>query len=154
MDTAPLNFLGPIAGKRILVCGVGAEAVGFALAGADVYGFDASTTQVEAVKDLARQMGLRDRTHLQTSDMQQLAYPDDFFDLVFGKTLRDNGDLESGTKELARVMKRGGRAAFMVPAGAALEEPVRKAFGSAVLGGCWIGVEKIRKTTGRATGRI
>jgi hypothetical protein len=40
MYATPLNFLGPIGGKRILMWGVGAEAVGFALAGADVYGFD------------------------------------------------------------------------------------------------------------------
>jgi ubiquinone/menaquinone biosynthesis C-methylase UbiE len=138
----PLNFLGPVGGKRILVCGVGAEAVGFALAGADVYGFDASRTQVEAVKDLARQLGLRDQTHLQTAEMEELAYPDNFFDLAFGKTIQKDSDLEIGTRELARVMKRGGRAAFMISAGDAIEEPVRRAFGSAVLGECWIGVEK------------
>jgi ubiquinone/menaquinone biosynthesis C-methylase UbiE len=127
MHATPLNFLGPIEGKRILVCGVGAEAVSFALAGADVYGFDASATQVEAVKDLARQLGLRDQTHLQTMAIEQLAYPDDFFDLAFGKTIRADSDLEVGAKELARVMKRGGRAAFIGPAGDPAEELVRRA---------------------------
>jgi ubiquinone/menaquinone biosynthesis C-methylase UbiE len=142
MYATPLNFLGPIGGKRILVWGVDAEAVGFALAGADVYGFDASATQVEAVKDLARQLGLRDQTHLQTMDIEQLAYPDDFFDLAFGKTVQEDADLETGAKELARVMKRGGRVAFMMAAGSPAEEVVRRAFGSAVVGECWIGVEK------------
>lgn len=144
MYATPLNFLGPIDGKRILVCGVGAEAVGFALAGADVYGFGTSTIQVEAVKDLARQLGLRDQTHLQTMDMEQLVYPDDFFDLAFGKTVQEDGDLETGAKELVRVMKRGGRAAFIMSAGTPAEELVRRAFGSAVVGECWIGVEKRR----------
>ena len=35
MYATPLNFLGPIGGKRILMWGVGAEAVGLALAGAE-----------------------------------------------------------------------------------------------------------------------
>jgi SAM-dependent methyltransferase len=142
MEATPLTYLGPLGGKRMLVCGVGVEAVGFALAGADVYGFDASAAQVEAVKDLARRLGLREHTHLQTMELAQLHYPDDFFDLVLGKTVRDDGNLETGAKELERVMKRGGRAAFIVAAGTPADRSVRRVFGSAVSGKCWIGVEK------------
>lgn len=142
MYETPLSFLGSLGGKRILICGLGVEAVAFAMAGADVYGFDGSTTQVEAIKDLARSLGLRNRTHLQTAHMAQLAYPDAFFDLAFGKSVPENADLWSGSRELLRVLKASGRAAFMVRAGSLLEEPVRRAFGSAVLGDCWIGVEK------------
>ena len=142
MYTTPLHFLGPIGGKRILVCGVGAEAVGFAMAGAEVYGFDASVGQVQAVKDLARRLGLRDRIHLQPMTAEQLAYPDDFFDLVFGKTIAKDSELEIGIRELARVMKRGGRAAFIVRSGHLAEDLVRGAFGVSVVGECWIGVEK------------
>jgi ubiquinone/menaquinone biosynthesis C-methylase UbiE len=142
MYATPLNFLGPIGGKRILMWGVGAEAVGFALAGADVYGFDSSSSQVESVKDLARRLGLRDQTHLQTMEIEQLAYPDDFFDLAFGKTVQEDADMEAGATELARVMKQGGRAAFMVPPGNPAEQLVKRAFGSAFVGECWIGVEK------------
>jgi ubiquinone/menaquinone biosynthesis C-methylase UbiE len=149
-----LNFLGPMNGKRILMWGVGAEAIGFALAGADVYGFDSSAVQVEAVKDLARRLGLRDRTHLQTMEIEQLAYPDDFFDLAFGKTVQEDSDIESGARELVRVMKLGARAAFMVPAGNPAGQLVRRAFGSAVVGECWIGVEKRFAGIARATGRI
>jgi SAM-dependent methyltransferase len=144
MYATPLNFLGPLEGKRILVCGVGAEAVGFALAGADVYGFGPSATQIEAVKDLARRLGLRDQTHLQTMDIEQLAYPDDFFDLAFGKTIPEDSSFEAGAQELARVLKQGGRAAFILAAGTPAEALVRRAFGAVALGECWIGVEKNR----------
>jgi ubiquinone/menaquinone biosynthesis C-methylase UbiE len=154
MYSTPLNFLGPVQGKRILMWGVGAEAVGFALAGADVYGFDSSVSQVEAVKDLARRLGLRDQTHLQTMEIEQLAYPDDFFDLAFGRTVPDDGNIESGARELARVMKRGARAAFMVTAGNPAELLVRRALSTAVIGECWIGVEKRPEGAARATGRI
>jgi ubiquinone/menaquinone biosynthesis C-methylase UbiE len=142
MRGTPLTFLGPVDGKRVLLWGVGAEAVGFALAGADVYGFDRSATQVESVKDLARTLGLRDQTHFQTMGIEQLAYPDDFFDLAFGKTPADGTDLELGARELSRVMKQGGRGAFIVPPGAPAEQLVQRAFRSSVRGECWIGVEK------------
>jgi SAM-dependent methyltransferase len=142
MAVTPLGFLGPVRGKRILLCGVGAEAVVFALAGADVYGYDRSSAQVQRVKDLARRLGLRDRTHLQTAVMEQLAYPDEFFDLAFGKAVEEEGDLAACARELARVLKWPGRAAFLAPAESPLSQAVRRAFGSAVLGECWIGVEK------------
>jgi ubiquinone/menaquinone biosynthesis C-methylase UbiE len=142
MYASPLNFLGPIGGKRILMWGVGAEAVGFALAGADVYGFDNCAKQVESMKDLARRLGLRDQTHLQTMEIGQLAYPDEYFDLAFAKAVREEADLETGIGELVRVLKQGARAVFMVPAGTPAEYLMRRAFGSAVFGECWIGVEK------------
>ena len=77
MYGTPIDFLGPIVGKRILLCGVGVEAVGFAMAGADVYGFDPLVTQVQAVKDLARGRGLRDRTHLPPGRPSRPRPPDD-----------------------------------------------------------------------------
>src|SRR3954470_16987931 len=142
MNPTPLSFLGPLGGKRMLICGVGVEAVAFTLAGADIYGFDSSVSQVEAVKDLARGLGLRGRIHLQTAAMNQLAYPDRFFDLAFGKTVPENADLELGVRELVRVLKPGSRAAFMLRSDGPLQETVRRAFGSAIVGECWIGVEK------------
>jgi SAM-dependent methyltransferase len=145
MYETPLSFLGQLGGRRILLCGAGVEAVAFALAGADVYGFGPSIGQVEAVKDLARSLGLRSRAHLQTADMSQLAYPDSFFDLAFGKTTPETGDLWSAVRELTRVLKPGARAAFVVQAGGAFEEPLRRSFGSAILGDWWIGVEKNRR---------
>ena len=142
MNPTPLSFLGSLGGKRMLICGIGIEAVAFTLAGADVYGFDGSVSQVEAVKDLARGLALRDRIHLQTGAMNQLAYPDRFFDLAFGKTVAENADLESGVRELVRVLKPGARAAFVLRDDGLLQETIRRAFGSAVLGECWIGVVK------------
>jgi SAM-dependent methyltransferase len=110
---AALNFLGPVAGRRILLCGVGPEAVIFARAAADVYGFGSSDIQIEGVKILARRLGLRDRIHVQVLRFEQLAYPNDFFDLAFGQALPHNADLERGARELARVLKSTGRAAFI-----------------------------------------
>jgi SAM-dependent methyltransferase len=137
MSCKPLNYLGPLRNKRLLVCGVGAEALGFAWAGADVYGFDSSPDQVQGLKDLARQLGLRDRTHLQPMLVQQLAHPDGYFDLVFAKGPL-KGSLDRGLRELMRVMRPGARAAFIGNASL----PFARAFGSMVQGDGWFGVEK------------
>ena len=150
----PLSFLGPLQSRRLLLYGLGADALAFAMAGADVHGFDPCGSRVQALKDLARDMGLRDRTHLQTAAMGPLAYPGDFFDLAFGRMVQDDGDLTSGGQELIRVLKVGGRAAFVIGSRSPVVEPVRRTFGSAVMGNCWIGVEKSGTGTARATGRI
>lgn len=113
----PLEFLGDIEGKRILLCGFGAETVIFARAGADVHGLEVSEREVEDVNILVRSLGLRDRIHVQVTAFQPLAYPDAFFDLVLGKAVLQYMDLSAGAKELARVLKAGGRAAFIEPLG-------------------------------------
>jgi SAM-dependent methyltransferase len=110
MYAAPLDFVGPIVGKRLLLCGLGEEAVALAKAGADVYGFDVSDAQVQAVNDLARQLGLRNQTHFQALTDELLPYPDAFFDLAFVR----HSEFKARGKELARVLKRDGQAALMV----------------------------------------
>src|ERR671916_58094 len=128
MDATPLEFLGPTVGQRLLLCGVGVEAVGFAKAGADVYGQDPVVRQVQAVKDLARGLGLRDKTHLQPMLSETLAYPGEFFDLILAKAVPEDCKVGALVRELARVMRRGGRAAFMLPATHPAESLVRRFF--------------------------
>ena len=144
MCVAPLEFLGLLAGKRVLVCGVGVEVLGFARGGADVYGLGTHLHQVQAVKDLARGLGLRDRTHLQPMPAQPLPYPGEFFDLILGNAVPEDGQVSGLVRELARVMRRGGRAAFLLPLGHPAEPLVRRFFAARILGDGWIGVEKNR----------
>lgn len=110
MYAAPLDFIGPIRGKRVLLCGLSEEAVALAEAGAEVYGFDVCDAQVQAVKNLARRLGLRNQTHFQALAYELLPYPDAFFDLAFVQ----QSDFEARGRELARVLKRDGKAAVMV----------------------------------------
>lgn len=111
------EWLGPIKEKRLLLCAVGAEAIIYARAGAEVYGFDISDSQIQAVDVLARRLGLRDRIQLDVSPFEHLPYSDDFFDLAFGIAILHHVDLKTGSAELARVLKPGGRAAFIEPLG-------------------------------------
>lgn len=144
MCVTPLEFLGPMVEKRVLVCGVGVEVLGFARVGADVYGLDTRVHQVQAVKDLARGLGLREKTHLQPMLAPPLAYPGEFFDLVLGNLIPEDGQVCALVRELARVMRRGGRAAFLLLPGHPAEPLVRRFFAARILGDGWIGVEKNR----------
>jgi ubiquinone/menaquinone biosynthesis C-methylase UbiE len=111
MYPAPLDSIGPVAGKRVLLCGLGEGAVALAEAGADVYGFDTSDVQVETIKNLARRLGLRNQTHFQALAYESLPYPDAFFDLAFVR----QSDFTTRGRELARVLKRDGQTALMAP---------------------------------------
>lgn len=110
-----MEWLGPVQGKRVLLCAVGPEAVIFARAGAEVSGFDISDSQIRAVDVLARRLGVRDRMQLDVTPFERLPYSDGFFDLAFGIAILHHVDLDAGSHELARVLKLGGRAAFIEP---------------------------------------
>jgi SAM-dependent methyltransferase len=112
-----LDWLGQIAGKKILMCGVGSEAAIFARAGAQVYGFDISETQILATQALARRLNLEDRIEARAMPFEDLQYPDSYFDVVFGQAILHHIDLVRGAKELNRVMKPGARATFIEPLG-------------------------------------
>jgi SAM-dependent methyltransferase len=112
-----LKFLGPVAGRRILCCGVAQEAVVFARAGAEVYGFDISENQVRAVDSLARQHGLQDRITVKPMPFEDLDYPAEFFDLAYGLAILHHVDLKRGAEELRRVLRPAGKAVFIEPLG-------------------------------------
>lgn len=112
-----LDWLGTVRNKRILLCGVGTEAVIFARAGANVYGFDISETQTQAVEALARRVHLADRITVKPMPFEVLEYPDSYFDLAFGQAILHHIHLDQGAAELHRVLRPGGRASFIEPLG-------------------------------------
>jgi ubiquinone/menaquinone biosynthesis C-methylase UbiE len=112
-----LDYLGPIAGRHLLVCGVGPDAVLFARAGAEVWGFDISEEQVAAVQDLVDRFGLSDKVHLQAMPFEAMDYPSSSFDAAFGDAILHHIDLSAGGVELARVLRSGARASFIEPLG-------------------------------------
>lgn len=108
-----VKWLGDVRGRRVLCCGVGSSAVLFAQAGAEVWGFDISERQVEAVQWLAAREG--QVIDLRVMPFEALDYPDGFFDLAYGSAILHHVDLLLASSELARVLKPGGRAAFVEP---------------------------------------
>ena len=58
-------------------------------------------------------------------DAHHLDFPDESFDLVFGRAILHHLDFETAIKEVKRVLKRGGHAAFAEPLG---DSPFAKLF--------------------------
>jgi hypothetical protein len=103
---AATEYLGPVRGKNLLLCGEGEEAVYFAREGAEVWCFDISSVRINALQDLVDRVGVADRVRLSVQPFEQLGYPDDFFDLAFGQAIVHHVDLTLG-----------GRASFIEPLG-------------------------------------
>ena len=112
-----LDYLGSIAGKRLLLAGVGPSSVLFARAGAEVWGFDISERQVEAVQGVVNRHHLSDSIHLAPMAFESLEFPDAFFDVAFGEAILHHIELDRGGAELGRVLRPGGRASFIEPLG-------------------------------------
>jgi SAM-dependent methyltransferase len=112
-----LARLGNVAGKQVLDygCGHGTAAVLFAKREAIVTGFDLSGAYVHEAKERARANGVRVR-FLQAA-AEELPFPDETFDAVWGNAILHHLDLDIAGTELARVMKPDAIAVFCEPWG-------------------------------------
>ena len=113
------QFLGDLRDRSILEygCGLGALTVLLAKSGARVIAFDLSEASIESAKERARLNGVLDRTEFHVASGEKLPFVDKSFDLVVGKAVLHHLDPVAGSRELARVLAPGGRAAFSEPLG-------------------------------------
>jgi ubiquinone/menaquinone biosynthesis C-methylase UbiE len=107
------------AGRRVLEygCGPKPEALGLAAEGAHVDGIDISQVAVEQAAQRASARGVGDRCTFQVMNAEALAFADGSFDLVCGSGILHHLDLPRAYREVARVLKPGGRAVFLEPLG-------------------------------------
>ena len=102
-------------GKRVLEIGVGlgADHQMFAESKADLYGIDLTERAIRHTKERFRIFGLESK--LMVGDAEALAFPDDFFDLVYSwGVIHHSPDTEKALSEVFRVLKPGGTAKIMV----------------------------------------
>lgn len=106
-----------IKNKKILDlgCGIGDTAVYFALQGAEVYGVDVSPNMIKTATDLARQYNIVNKCSFSVGVAEKLNFDDNSFDFVFGNGVLHHTDLEPTIKEVYRVLKKNGKAAFIEP---------------------------------------
>ena len=117
-------------GLRVLdyACGSGEFGVFYAQMGARICGFDYAPTAIDAARTRAAANGVADRCDFAKADARALTmYPDGEFDLVVGNlALHHTAYLSGAMREIARVVRPGGRAVFHEPlALSGLFEPVR-----------------------------
>ncbi len=115
-NQAVLEFLGPdLSGKRVLDlgCGYGEASAFFAKRGAAVFGIDVSDGMIDLAQKLAADNGVAPVFSVQGAE--RLDFEDGFFDVVYGNGILHHIDLERSLPEIKRVLKIGGKAAFVEP---------------------------------------
>lgn len=97
-------------GKRALVpgCGFGEDAIRLARLGADVEAFDISPDVLEIARRRCAEFGYSG-VSFAVMPSETLAFPDNFFDLVFLIDILHHVDIAKSAAEIGRVLKPGGR---------------------------------------------
>ncbi len=113
------DFFGPLEGKTLLdvACGYSMTPVIFALAGARVHAIDVAPKTIATVQRFASYKQVADRMQAHVGPAEQMPFANDTFDFVFGGAALHHLQLESAAREIARVLKPGGKGAFQEPLG-------------------------------------
>lgn len=106
------EMLGKESGNKILEIGAGdgRDSIFFAGKGNEVTGIDIAPGAVEMAKKNAQSAGVLDRITFQVGDAEKLQFKDASFDGVFSISVLHATDLNLSLKEIARVLRHGGKA--------------------------------------------
>ncbi|MBC2714609.1 MAG: class I SAM-dependent methyltransferase [Desulfobacteraceae bacterium] len=109
--------VGDVDGKNILDfgCGNGWVSIKYAKNGAHVWGFDISGELIEKAKKWIMKEGLSESITLEKMAAENLAYEDNFFDLIVGSAILHHTELDITLKNIDRVLKPDGKAIFIEP---------------------------------------
>ena len=110
-----LTQMGDLKGKKILDlgCGAGETSVYFALQGAEVFCCDIAEGFLKVGEALAKKYGVT--LKFVVAPCEQLPFPDQIFDIVYGNGVLHHVDLLPAAAEIRRVMKPGAKALFIEP---------------------------------------
>jgi ubiquinone/menaquinone biosynthesis C-methylase UbiE len=87
----------------------------FANAGAIVTALDISGEMVELTKRVARDSGVEKQVTALHMGVEDMDFPDNTFDIVYGHSVLHHLNLEIAISKIARVLKQDGIAAFLEP---------------------------------------
>lgn len=113
------HLLGDVTGKTVLElgCGAGEDTLLLARRAATVYAMDISAPLVRLAGHRLGANGARSHVRFLVGSAHTIPLADETVDVVFGVAVLHHLDLSVAAREVARVLRRGGRAIF--------EEPVR-----------------------------
>ena len=106
------------AGKTVLQygCGPGLGVDSLFQRGAiHVTGIDISDAEIALARQASERSGYADRTDFRAADAHRTGFDDDAFDLIVGQSILHHLDLPVALKELRRILRPGGVAAFSEP---------------------------------------
>lgn len=111
------HLLGDVRGRRVIDfgCGSGGNSVLLANRGAHVWGVDISEDLLRLAKRRMAATGRAGGAEFIAASAHQLPFPDDSIDIVFGIAILHHLDLGLVSKEVARVLRAGGRGIFQEP---------------------------------------
>jgi SAM-dependent methyltransferase len=111
------HLLGDASGKTVLDygCGAGENAVLAASHGARVVGVDISPELIELAEKRLAAHNLAENAEFRVGSAHDLPVEDESIDIVFGNAILHHLDLKLASKEVFRVLKKGGRALFLEP---------------------------------------
>ncbi len=106
-----------IAGARVLdiCCGHGIATVRCAKRGATVTGIDISPRMLELARRNVELNGVANNVDLQLMSVHDMAFPDGTFDYVIGLGALHHLNPDQAGRDIARVLRPGGRAIFLEP---------------------------------------
>lgn len=97
-------------------CGDISQALVLADSAASVTGIDISDVAIEGARERAAEAGAKN-VHFDVMNGEDMTYPDESFDLVFGRGIIHHLDLRRSFSEIARVLRPAGAAVFWEPLG-------------------------------------
>jgi SAM-dependent methyltransferase len=111
------HLLGDARGKTILEygCGDGENTVVLTHRGAKIIALDISAELLDIARKRLEVNGCEDEVELLIGSAHCLPLPDESVDVIFGMAILHHLDLELASKEVWRVLKKGGRAIFEEP---------------------------------------
>ncbi len=116
---AILRAMGDLNGKRVLECGCGpgGQIPLLARSGARVWAFDLVPEVVDVARRVCRASGVEDRVELSVSSIEDMAYPEEMFDVVVGFGVLHHVNIPLASRQVHRVLRPGGVAVFSEPLG-------------------------------------
>ena len=97
-------------------CSYGDKGMRLAASAKTVSGIDISDAAIDMGTAKAKEAGL-ENVNLQVMNAEDMSFPDNSFDLVYGSGIIHHLDVEKSYSEIARVLRPGGRALFVEPLG-------------------------------------
>jgi ubiquinone/menaquinone biosynthesis C-methylase UbiE len=111
------HLLGDVSGKTVLDygCGMGENSVLIASHGGNSIGVDISPDLIELAEKRINQHGFESKAKFQVGSAHELPIENESVDVVFGMAILHHLDLDLASKEVFRVLKKGGKAIFLEP---------------------------------------